>query len=142
MTGLIAQLDEWGRPAWIAAIVLGFILWWPIGLAILAYMIWSRRMNCGRRGEMSRWQARMGEKWRRGTERWAAEGPSSASSGNRAFDEYRAETMRRLEDEEREFRTFLDRLRAAKDRAEFDDFMAGRKKGPGETPAPSAEPPA
>jgi hypothetical protein len=48
-------------------------------------------------------------------------------SGNRAFDEYRAATLRRLEEEQREFRDFLDRLRHAKDRAEFDQFMAERR---------------
>jgi hypothetical protein len=52
------------------------------------------------------------------------------SSGNRAFDEYRAETLRRLEDEQREFRDFLDRLRMAKDKAEFDQFMAERRNRP------------
>ena len=49
-------------------------------------------------------------------------GPSS--SGNRAFDDYRAETLKRLEDEQREFKEFLERLRFAKDRSEFDQFMA------------------
>ena len=39
-----AKLDEWGKGAWIAAMVLGFILVWPVGLAILGYMIWSGRM--------------------------------------------------------------------------------------------------
>ncbi len=49
------------------------------------------------------------------------------SSGNRAFDEYRAETLRRLEEEQREFKEFLQRLRQAKDKAEFDMFMAERR---------------
>ena len=48
------------------------------------------------------------------------------SSGNRAFDDYRAETLRRLEDEQREFKEFLKRLRVARDRAEFDQFMNDR----------------
>ena len=51
-----------------------------------------------------------------------------ASSGNRAFDEYRADTLRRLEEEQREFLDFLERLRAAKDKAEFDDFLAERRR--------------
>ena len=51
---------------------------------------------------------------------------SGPSSGNRAFDEYRSETLRRLEDEQKEFHDFLDRLRMAKDKAEFDQFMAER----------------
>ncbi|MEJ0018757.1 MAG: DUF2852 domain-containing protein [Acetobacteraceae bacterium] len=57
-------------------------------------------------------------------------------SGNRAFDEYRAETLRRLEDEQKEFTDFLDRLRVAKDKAEFDQFMSERRSRP---PAPPAE---
>ena len=61
----------------------------------------------------------------------------SASSGNRAFDEYRAETLRRLEEEQREFKEFLDRLRHAKDKAEFDQFMAERRNRPqGPSPRP------
>jgi hypothetical protein len=49
------------------------------------------------------------------------------SSGNRAFDEYREETLRRLEEEQREFREFLVRLRQAKDKQEFDQFMSERR---------------
>ncbi len=52
------------------------------------------------------------------------------SSGNRAFDDYRAETLRRLEEEQREFREFLERLRFAKDKTEFDQFMAERRNRP------------
>ena len=52
------------------------------------------------------------------------------SSGNRAFDEYRAETLRRLEEEQKEFQDFLGRLRMAKDKAEFDQFMQNRGDKP------------
>ena len=60
-----------------------------------------------------------------------------ALSGNRAFDEYRTETLRRLEEEQVEFRDFLDRLRHAKDKEEFDAFMAQHKHAsdPAERPA-------
>jgi hypothetical protein len=57
------------------------------------------------------------------------------SSGNRAFDGYRAEALRRLEEEQREFKEFLDRLRHAKDKAEFDQFMAERGRR-SDNPAP------
>jgi hypothetical protein len=57
-------------------------------------------------------------------------GWSAPSSGNRAFDEYRMETLGRLEEEQREFREFLDRLRMAKDKAEFDQFMTDRRNRP------------
>jgi len=50
------------------------------------------------------------------------------SSGNRAFDEYRTETLRRLEEEQKEFKEFLNRLRFAKDKAEFDEFLAERRR--------------
>jgi hypothetical protein len=118
---ITAKLDEWGQPAWLALMVLGFIVWWPLGLATLAYFAWSGRMGCWKRGGAGRWQegaARM---------RDAANWWPQSSSGNRAFDEYRAETLRRLEEEQREFRDFLDRLRQARDKSEFDQFMADRR---------------
>ena len=59
--------------------------------------------------------------------------PEPASSGNHAFDEYRREMLRRLEQDHQEFNAFLERLRQAKDKAEFDQFMADRNRG---TPAP------
>ena len=55
-----------------------------------------------------------------------------ATSGNRAFDDYRAETLKRLEEEQREFKDFLARLRFARDRAEFDQFMTERRNRPSE----------
>jgi hypothetical protein len=137
MTQVVATLDDYGRPAWIGVMVVGFILFWPVGLAILAYMIWSGRMACGRNGEMSHWQQRMAERFDRKVERmerwgrqFGREMRGFASSGNAAFDDYREETLRRLEEEQREFRAFLDRLRKAKDKEEFDAFMSERRSRP------------
>lgn len=48
------------------------------------------------------------------------------SSGNNAFDAYKSETLRRLEEEQDNFEAFLKRLRDAKDKAEFDQFMQDR----------------
>ena len=70
---------------------------------------------------------------------WCGGDRQPASSGNHAFDEYRAETLRRLEDEQKDFSSFLERLRFAKDKAEFDQFMADRRSRP---PAPPEPPPA
>ena len=61
----------------------------------------------------------------KGMKAWARH---STTSGNRAFDEYRAETMQRLEEEFDEFQGFLGQLRAARDKKEFDRFMKSRKK--------------
>ncbi len=128
MTTVTDRIDEYGRPAWIAATILGFLIWWPVGLSLLAFSIWSGRMGCGR-NSMERWQSKMD----RMRTRMGGEGGfgfwQPPSSGNRAFDEYRAETLRRLEDEQREFQEFLVRLREAKDKAEFDQFMSQRKTG-------------
>jgi len=129
---IVAKLDELGRGAWIALMILGFVFWWPVGLAILAFSLWSGRMGCWNRQGMARWQGRME---RGGREWWGQQ----RSSGNRAFDEYRSDTIRRLEEEQREFREFLERLRMAKDKAEFDQFMADRRNRPGPTsPQPQA----
>jgi hypothetical protein len=126
------KLDDIGLPAWIAVMVVGFIIWWPLGLAVLAYLIWSGRMGCWRGRGHGRWHESM-ERMREEARRWHT-GPSS---GNRAFDEYKAETLRRLEEEQRAFREFLDRLRMSKDRTEFDQFMAERRNAAsGPTPQP------
>ena len=103
-----AWLDARGKPAWIIAMVLGFIFFWPIGLALLAYMIWSKRMFNSSCKSMTRGR-HIGK-----------------SSGNSAFDAYKAETLRRLQDEQDNFEAFLKRLREAKDKAEFDQFMNDR----------------
>jgi Protein of unknown function (DUF2852) len=120
MSDVVAKLDDWGLPAWIALMVLSFVIFWPIGLAILAYLIWSGRMGCGTKRRFGAWSSKMREQCKHGSKQFG-------SSGNAAFDEYREETLRRLEDEEREFRDFLERLRLAKDRAEFDQFMTDRR---------------
>jgi len=136
---LAAKLDDLGKPAWIAVMVVGFILFWPIGLAILAYLIWSGRMGCGMKHGMSRgpgrWHNSDRSARRRARQRWRE---SRHSSGNSAFDEYREDMMRRLEEEQQEFRDFLERLRHAKDKAEFDQFMDERKNRRDEPPAPDA----
>jgi hypothetical protein len=132
---LIAQrLDEMGKPAWIALMVLSFIVFWPLGLAILAFLIWSGRMGCHSNDRWNRKMGRLQEKMDRVRDRmnyganpfWGG----TPSSGNRAFDEYRNETLKRLEEEQREFRDFLDRLRFAKDKTEFDQFMTERRNRP------------
>jgi Protein of unknown function (DUF2852) len=150
MSDVVARIDDFGRPAWIALMVVGFIVFWPIGLAILAYLLWSGRMGCGRYyGDIEHWRQRAAERWEHKRERWERRmqqwsgPPGMRPSGNRAFDEYRADALRRLEEEASEFRQFLERLRLAKDRAEFDDFMRERRNrqaGPGPSSGPEPQP--
>ena len=80
-------LDARGRAAWIAAMVLGFVFAWPIGLGLLAYMIWSKRMfNKSRNSDWS-----CGDRHSRHHAARAA----MRSSGNTAFDAYKTETRKR-----------------------------------------------
>jgi hypothetical protein len=60
-------------------------------------------------------------------------------TGSQAFEEYRTETLRNLEEEQREFQDFLHRLRMAKDKAEFDQFMAERRDRTVSSPSSQAE---
>jgi len=106
-----AWLDDRGKGAWIVCMVLGFVFFWPVGLALLAYMIWSKRMFKGHCAKpRHRYAARF------------------TSTGNSAFDAYKTETLRRLEEEQDAFESFLKRLRDAKDKAEFDQFMDDRAR--------------
>src|SRR4249919_1220332 len=117
-----------------------------IGLAILAFTFWSKNMGCTSGDRWQRKMERMEEKMGRMRDRVERFGGSFGgggwgaprSSGNHAFDEYRTETLRRLEEEQREFRDFLDRLRFAKDKQEFDQFMADRRNR--HTPEPPGTP--
>ena len=143
---LAAKVDEFGRAGWIAATVLAFIVWWPLGLASLAFIAVTKRIfGCGPRGA-GRWYnateqgqggwsqggSGQGGGWQRGGCGWGRRGGGYArQSGNAAFDEYRTETLRRLEEEQREFVDYLERLRRARDKAEFDQFMADRRGRPG-----------
>lgn len=125
---LVAKIDGYGKPAWIGLMVLSFILFWPIGLATLAFLIWS--------GRMGSWKGFGCNKRQEARGRW--HGPSRPS-GNRAFDEYREQTLKRLDDERQEFMDYLDKLRHARDKEEFDRFMAERaakKTEPAVAPEP------
>jgi Protein of unknown function (DUF2852) len=122
----------------IVAMVLGFIVFWPIGLAILGFKLWQRKS--GYSGDL---QTVAQEKWR------AARGAMSGgqwqgrhsfyapSSGNSAFDDWKAAEIARLEEERRklqeahrEFATFVDNIRKSKDREEFERFMNERRNRP------------
>lgn len=114
-----AWLDARGKWAWIATLVLAFIFVWPVGLALLAYMIWGRKMfsrSCATRRHGS------DHSWGRHAMR------AGQPTGNRAFDDYKAEALRRLEEEQEAFEAFLQRLRTSKDKSEFDSFMDERAK--------------
>lgn len=125
------------KPQWspltIALMVLGFIIFWPIGLAVLGYILWGEKFG----GSADKAQAY----WNKGCSfmrsnksHFAGHSRNHASSGNAAFDDYRAEQLRRLEEERARldaeidaFHDYMDNLRKAKDREEFDRFMSERR---------------
>jgi Protein of unknown function (DUF2852) len=121
------------HPLHVVAVIAGFMIWWPLGLAALAYCFWGGRFPR--------------DKVREGFERAKTEfagfgrdqrghgfaGSGWTGTGNAAFDDYRRDTLRRLEEERRRleeegraFNEFVANLRRARDKEEFDRFMADR----------------
>lgn len=124
----------------IGAIVVGFIYWWPVGLALLAwkltgYPAFSEMRDAARRTLSDVEGSRPVSRFARAFE--AANGRDG--SGNAAFDAYRRSELdrleaqrRALEEESRAFAAFVDELKRAKDREQFDAFMAKRRSNGGE----------
>jgi hypothetical protein len=133
-----AKMQAWGmgerghrslfRSGWeIAAMVVGFVLFFPVGLAILGYFLWRMKSGQDYRDLAAAMPAGFGGFSRQ-----------PATSGNAAFDDWRSAELARLDEERRklhdaqvEFEHYVDDLKRAKDRAEFEQFMASRK---GSTP--------
>jgi len=122
----------------ILAMVLGFIVFWPIGLAILGWKFWQRKS--GYPGDIvsfgrEKWSANWGSgRWGFAANNWPGSGFGTGPTGNRAFDEWRATELARLEEErkrlaaaEREFAEYMENLRHARDREEFERFMNDRR---------------
>jgi len=119
----------------ILAMVLGFMVFWPVGLAVLGWKFWQKKS--GYPGDIVSFGREKWANWTHGSggwgfaaNNWAAYGPGMGSTGNRAFDEWRAAELARLEEErkklvaaEREFAKFMENLRHARDREEFERFM-------------------
>jgi hypothetical protein len=109
----------------IVLMVIGFAVFWPLGLAMLAWIIWGDEIAAKAEAAKSHFRA-----FSERTQGWQAAGGFRGATGNAAFDEYRAQELRRLEEERRkleamraEFESFLAELRRVKDQEEFDNFM-------------------
>lgn len=127
--GIGLMKKDWKlRPGWrpinIILMVLGFIIFWPLGLAMLAYNIWGNEMRAWFSDAKSSFEG----------------GPKSscaryrARSGNVAFDEFRENELKRLSEERRkldemrdDFDSYMRDLRRAKDQEEFDRYMSERE---------------
>ena len=134
------------RPAWtpatIALMVIGFMVFWPLGLAMLAYIIWGDRLD-GFKRDVNRAtdgifagcraapcplgprhcphrQRRLRRLAREGTRAPRRRAPQARRDALTEFDDYARE------------------LRRAKDQEEFDRFMAEPQPRPDDTPRQAA----
>jgi len=104
--------------AWAAVWLVAALFWlaWPLVLLVFGAIAWRRQSRC----------------WRQSQPSGASAGVSRQTffkdSGNSAFDDYRAETLRRLDEEREKFREFLERLRRSKDKEAFDSYMSERRR--------------
>ena len=121
------------RPAWtpatIALMVGGFFVFWPLGLAVLAYILWGDRLEAFKRDvNLST------DRFMSGVKR-SGMGKGFERTGNVAFDDWREKELSRLDEERRrlneaaaEFEEYARELRRAKDQEEFDRFMSDRRR--------------
>jgi hypothetical protein len=134
------------RPAWtpatIALMVIGFMVFWPLGLAMLAYIIWGDRLD-GFKRDVNRATDGVFAGCRKGADKAHRWGHGSSRTGNVAFDDWRDKELERLAEERRkldemlaEFDEYARELRRAKDQDEFDRFMAKRNKSTAPAPTP------
>jgi hypothetical protein len=99
------------------------LLFWPITLLIAGAIIWRARPRTEERfggpvieGKIHRGPA-----------------PVVRREGRLgAFEEYKRETMARLDEESAKFREYLDSKRRSRDKQEFDAYMSARRGGPRE----------
>lgn len=130
MTNTLALRPGW-TPLTIGLMVLGFIVFWPLGFAMLAYILWGDRFHrmasdATESFKANGWGCSAGKSMR---------STGFGATGNVAFDEYRKREIERIEAERRkldqmraEFDSYLTELRRAKDKEEFDRFMADRDR--------------
>jgi heavy metal translocating P-type ATPase len=113
------------RPAWtpvnILVMIIGFVIFWPLGLIVIGYIIWGNQIPMIRNFFASLNQG------------VAPAASVGLSSGNTAFDEYRQAALKRLEEERaklekeaQQFETYVREQRRARDQEEFERFRRER----------------
>lgn len=94
-------------------------IFWPAGFALAVILAWRGGFAPNMSGRTSKQEIE-------DTVKSLIPESSAKSSGNKSFDAYRTELLTRLETEQENFENFLGRLREAKDKSEFDQFMEDR----------------
>lgn len=131
-TGSFTRWSAWE----IGTLIAAFVVFWPLGFIAL-FLKWKN-------GELWKGSSAGGAPWAgfrapdmSAWKSWRPEASScgfgGAGSGNAAFDAYKREQLKRLdeerrklEDEQKAFRDFVEKVRRAKDQEEFDRFMSER----------------
>ena len=102
------------RPAWtpatIALMVIGFMVFWPLGLAMLAYIIWGDRLE-GFKRDVNRATDGVFAGCRRSADKAHRWGHGHPRTGNVAFDDWREKELERLVEERRRLDETLSRVR-------------------------------
>jgi hypothetical protein len=129
------------RPTWtpltVILMVLGFAVAWPLGLLVLAYILWGNRVP-GLRNHFEGMKRDWNDAWCGPRNSFRSERSYGGPSGNAAFDDYREAELKRLDEERRkleeeraEFEQYARDLRRARDKEEFDRFMSERTRRKG-----------
>ena len=88
------------RPAWtpvtIAMMVLGFMIFWPLGLAMIAYIIWGDRLEQFKT-DVNKATDGVSDVFKKGA--GFAKGRGFDRTGNVAFDDWREAELNRLDEE-------------------------------------------
>jgi hypothetical protein len=103
-------------PVKILAVAAAFLVFPPLGLVALALTLWSCRHGGGFEGA----RGFKGHGPFRGRRFW--------SSGNSVFDEKQREALKKLKEEAEAFAEFRRKQREARDKEDFDRFMADREQ--------------
>ncbi len=123
------ELNELGELAWVPVVLLAAVMAWRSRSAMLAGFArggWLQAWRDGAASAPGSWvlvQAGSALQWMRGFRRNG--GPPS---GNQSFDSYRDDALRKLKKEQCEFRAYLAQLHQARERSEFNAFMAERAR--------------
>jgi hypothetical protein len=107
------------------AVVAGFVVFPPLGIAALVYFVWNeRRFRNGGQGFGGHGFRGHGPEGRHGCGR----GRGMGRTGNVAFDEHRAKVLNDLEEERRAFDEHRAEQRRKRDQEAFEAFQAARTK--------------
>lgn len=152
--GRDARFIRGWRPIELVAMIGGFVLFWPVGLAVLAWKGWkdgwwvARDRMAGASAMAWPWSYPRQE-WSagRGDRNFAWSHELNRDSGNWAFEQYKSEELGRLQEEferlakeQQAFAEHIEALRRAKDKAEFESFLAARRSAtPSGGPGPQGQ---